>query len=633
MTFFRLPAVLVFCALGSVRAQDRADSSGKTSGIDGRRTVTVEDEYVAVARLTGENNPENIDQQTFEQLSNWLSHPLPVNLSSRSKLLSSGLFTPYQVATLTDCRDRSGDILSLEELALIDGFSAETAAALAPFISLRSDSLSGRPRQSTESGKHYHSKNCTHKLQLRNSARMPDTGGCEVGYGIKYRLASPGGIEAGIGLNRGYTDKNYWPAGGTFFLAYYGRNHLGKLVVGDYNLRLGQGLAVWTGFTVSSISFPDSFYRRSFGISPCISYSTGSSLKGIAADFIFGKLTLALSLGLDGFDKALSRKLSGRDFPLNSLSLRPCANLAWSGRKVTASFTVAATSGTLDRAGDFSDVILSGDFRCCVRGVDIFSEAAFNAVRKEPSAIVGTVFRPSDRLETGIYAKYQKDTWCIALGGRFSTGRKVSLAGKSGFGSSVPRHSGNFTLEGLWYDYGKFKGTEYGGQIRLTFNYFLRLTPFISLDFRLSQRNRTAGERNRSELRSRFVWTDGIWNAAAVTDAVHCSDFAILGYAEGGRSSGKFSCHLRAGCFLIDNWEDRIYVYERDMPGNFNVPAFRGRGCWVSAYSSFKLSRLLKLYIRAGYTGYPFEKTPDGEQKNFRPGRTEVKAGVLLDIR
>ena len=88
---------------------------------------------------------------------------------------------------------------------------------------------------------------------------------------MKYRLSCENGIEAGIGLNRSYTEKKYWPAGGTFFLAYYGKGHLGKILVGDHNLRFGQGLAVWTGFSMSSITFPESFFRRSYGISPCIS--------------------------------------------------------------------------------------------------------------------------------------------------------------------------------------------------------------------------------------------------------------------------------------------------------------------------------------------------------------------------
>ena len=589
------------------------------------KTAPQKDVYGAITGLIGDENPEDIDEQTFELLSHWFSHPLSVNAASKSRLLSSGLFTPYQVATLTDCRDRSGDILSLAELSLIDGFSPEIASALAPFISLRSDSLPGQSDQSAGS------RGSTHKLQFRNSVRIQD--GAEVGYGMKYRLSCENGIEAGIGLNRSYTEKKYWPAGGTFFLAYYGKGHLGKILVGDYNLRFGQGLAVWTGFSMSSITFPESFFRRSYGISPCISYSTGSSLKGIAADFLFGRFTLSLSMGLDGLDKALSRKLYGRDFPTELLSLRPCANLAWNGRRITASFTVAGNSGSLgESAGNFSDVLLSGDFRCCLRGVDLFSEVAFNAIGQDVSAIVGTVFRPKGLLEAGVYAKYLNDTYSVAFGGRFSAGPKVHLAGKNAFGSSVAKHSGNFTLECSWFDYEKFRGHPSGGQIRLTFNYFLRLNPSISLDFRLCQRNRTAGERNRSELRSRFVWTDGIWTASAVVQAVHCTGLGLLGYAEGGRNSEKISFYLRAGAFRIDNWEDRLYVYERDMPGNFNVPSFRGRGVWTSAYFSYKPSRKVKLYLRTAYTGYPFENSADGGQKNFRPGRTEVKIGAVFEI-
>ena len=169
---------LVLYSIGPVMAQNRLD------------------EYGAIARLTGEDNPESIDQQMFERLSQWLSHPLPLNHSSSSRLLSSGLFTPYQVASLIDCRERSGDILSLAELALIDGFSAETAAALAPFITFRSDAL---PGHSDEDGRQGAGASGVHKLQFRNSVRLPRDGGIELNYGMKYRLTAANGIEAGIG--------------------------------------------------------------------------------------------------------------------------------------------------------------------------------------------------------------------------------------------------------------------------------------------------------------------------------------------------------------------------------------------------------------------------------------------------
>ena len=84
--------------------------------------------------------------------------------------------------------------------------------------------------------------------------------------------------------------------------------------------------------------------------------------------------------------------------------------------------------------------------------------------------------------------------------------------------------------------------------------------------------------------------------------------------------SNNLTAHIRAGIFKVDHWDDRIYVYEYDAPGNFNVPAYYGRGVWTSAVLSYKVQRFLRLYLRASYIVYPLM---DIEKK--KPGRAELK--------
>jgi hypothetical protein len=67
--------------------------------------------------------------------------------------------------------------------------------------------------------------------------------------------------------------------------------------------------------------------------------------------------------------------------------------------------------------------------------------------------------------------------------------------------------------------------------------------------------------------------------------------------------------------FAVDNWDDRIYVYERDAPGSFNVPAFYGRGLWTSVYLSWKYSRSGSLSLRGIYK---------------KPGNAELKIQLGL---
>ena len=77
--------------------------------------------------------------------------------------------------------------------------------------------------------------------------------------------------------------------------------------------------------------------------------------------------------------------------------------------------------------------------------------------------------------------------------------------------------------------------------------------------------------------------------------------------------------------FCVDDWDDRIYVYERDAPGSFNVPAMYGRGVWGSVVMSWKVSRALKVYLRGGYKSYVFMV----EEKK-KPGKAELKLHAVL---
>ena len=82
----------------------------------------------------------------------------------------------------------------------------------------------------------------------------------------------------------------------------------------------------------------------------------------------------------------------------------------------------------------------------------------------------------------------------------------------------------------------------------------------------------------------------------------------------------NLSVWLRQGLFRIDDWDDRIYVYERSAPGAFNVPAYYGRGLWTALMLSARISSELKLYLRASYTAYPFMP-----QEKRKPGKAELE--------
>ena len=212
----------------------------------------------AALYLSGASSVEEIPADWIERLEGM--HPLRVN----SPHLRAGvLLSDYQVACIRDYRGRCGDILSPDELSLVDGFSAEAVAALAPFLLFTSDRLPGK----------------TDTVRVRSSAILRTT------------LSSVGAKAKAWG--------EYWQAGA----AWRGKDgsvHADaqwgpvRVLAGDFHTRWGQGLAAWTGFSMESLSTVDAFVKRSTGLSPVWSYAPSSVHRGVACEYARSRFRTAV---------------------------------------------------------------------------------------------------------------------------------------------------------------------------------------------------------------------------------------------------------------------------------------------------------------------------------------------------
>ena len=79
-----------------------------------------DDDIYRILALTGHADPEELDEYEVDRLVQYIAHPLKLNVASSSRLRSSGLLSPYQVASLIDYRTRHGDVLSYYELSSVD---------------------------------------------------------------------------------------------------------------------------------------------------------------------------------------------------------------------------------------------------------------------------------------------------------------------------------------------------------------------------------------------------------------------------------------------------------------------------------------------------------------------------------
>ena len=570
----------------------------------------------AILYLTGTDSEEELDEQEVERFAVLASHPLEINLASRSRMASSGLMSQYQVASLIDYRSRNGDVLSVSELAAVEGFGDEYAEALKPFISFVSNALPGQIE--------YGGKRLANEVLARSAVK-----GDAFNYGAKYRMNYSGTFEFASAARTKYSDKEQFPPSAwSMNMTYYGRRRLGKVIVGDFNARFGQGLTLWSGMSMSGLSTSSSFSRRPSGLSPSWSWSGIGSHRGVAADFTAGRLILSTFVSFPGLRPWCE---SGKPA---EISLMAGANITRYSRYGQLSLTGYGLTGPMNMPMKPKGGKLSGDFRYSWRGVDYFGELAWDFAGKCPGALLGAVFPlGGDWKLSSVVHSYSAD-----FNSDYTGGVRGWTKTSDEHGAAVGMEkSGAF----LTADFAVKDGERSRRQVRVLFRLPLQLTNNAVLSVRVTERYRPYEEvlKYRTGARCDLDWSSSglsarygpsdrpAWKVRGRIEGLLCRSLSGLSYLEGGRKTDKFSAYVRGTIFIVDNWDDRIYSYERDAPGNFTVPAYYGRGWSLSAVSGckFRFGRgaALKLYFRASTIVYSFMK----EQK---PSASEAKIQAVM---
>ena len=331
------------------------------------------------------------------------------------------------------------------------------------------------------------------------------------------------------------------------------------LIAGDFNARYGQGLLCWTGFTMSTLYTVGAFARSPSGISGSNTLSEGSAKRGAAVDLARGNADLSLYATMDGEQLAHFQYLTKRGS--YSLSVRHTASM----------------------------LAASADWRLTLRKITAFGELA---VMPEGQYLrTGAFYNHSYGNRAAILLRCSPDEYSSALG---AENRLASVTTE-------------FTLN-------RAKDTRQLRTVALC-NPSFELGSFtLKPTVRAHSRYRPEEKyRWRNDLRAELDVTSGPWIVHGRYNALRCEQWAWLTYLETGYKVEKTAIYLRGTLFKVDKWNDRIYSYERDSPGNFNVPAYYGRGWALSLYARWHW-----LSLRAGTTRYPWtfpEKEPKYELK------------------
>ena len=218
-----------------------------------------------LTELTAENSEDELNlEELTETWEYFLENPININDDCTEELRQLKFLTEFQIQSLVGYKDRNSPVLSIYELAAVEGFDRELLLKLKPFLSFEESKTVSTTRRKA------------HREMLFRTQRIAETakGYSEengyLGAPEKYYLRFK---QTGDRLNFGFTTEK--DPGETFFrnpnkngfdyyslFANYGfKNGKYRIYAGDFLVRSGQGLLVWQGFASGKSSEATQIYR------------------------------------------------------------------------------------------------------------------------------------------------------------------------------------------------------------------------------------------------------------------------------------------------------------------------------------------------------------------------------------
>ncbi len=238
-------------------------------------------------------------EDLYERLFLLYEDPINLNDVSEEDLLALHILSTNQVSALLDYILTRGKLISIYELLYINGFDNGTINKLLPFVSVSQVKTDGRSlfkRIIQEKNNYFilrYERTLEEKRGYQSATDDGYLGSPDKLY-FRYRVSNPKDFSVGFTMekdagetlfgNNAFKKRgiDFWSA----HLLFENKRKWKKIVLGDYQLQLGQGLLYGAGFGIGKGSETiNNLEKAHMGIRPYTSVIEGGFLRGVAATY------------------------------------------------------------------------------------------------------------------------------------------------------------------------------------------------------------------------------------------------------------------------------------------------------------------------------------------------------------
>ncbi|HRK28622.1 MAG TPA: helix-hairpin-helix domain-containing protein [Chitinophagales bacterium] len=258
------------------------------------------DEFIE--NLTEDLEDAEIDFDTYqEKLYDYIQKPIKLNIAEYEDLADLGLLTDVQIQGILAYRQTVGRFISIYELQAVPQLDLETCRRIAPFFSAGDlDDFNIPFKQLLSGGQNqvYFRWSRTLNAQAGYLAKEQPDGTFRPTYRgspdrlyLRYRYNYGNKISYGFTAEKDPGEEFFSGSqkrGFDFYSAHFYLRNVGKfkhIAIGDYEVKLGQGLTVWTGLGFRKGSFVMNVARNAQPIRAYTSVNEALFFRGAATTF------------------------------------------------------------------------------------------------------------------------------------------------------------------------------------------------------------------------------------------------------------------------------------------------------------------------------------------------------------
>ena len=641
-----------------------------------------------------EKSLENKDfSEIAENLDYLKNHKINLNSANGEELKQLPILDIFQINNLIRYRKRNGEFYSVFELTSIQGFDKEIVRSISPFIEIKpiiSSSISFK--NAFKYTKHQFISRFQTVLQTPKGY-VPQNDSVEAKYrGEKIKLYNRYLFTASNKVRLGFTvEKDSGEKfGGTnttlawdfssFHLEVRDVGFINKIILGDYHLEIGQGLAAWSSFSTNKSSESLNIVKLGRGIASFTGASENLFFRGVTAQMQFGDFRVTPFYSYNKIDASINVFENEEEFKTYETGLHRTDSEI--GRKNTltkidigadVSYTmdnvkvgVVAINTNYDNAMakgikeyqlfNFDEKnlsIISANYMWNLNTVILSGEHAINN-EGAWATIHNVSVNPTPEFSFVLsYRNYQKD-YFSAMNNPF---REYSSSGEVGYYFGVKSELHQYLsisayldiFEKTWLQYQKdapSKGFEsliqFDSQISRSAAVYFRIKyekKKRNFDSEFNFLNRLKDE-NKINFRVHFnkIVSRNLRLSSRVETVKYTHDTSEVGWLIFQDVKWKFddtplNIYGRVAFFDVNSWNSRIYAYENDISYIFTVPAYYNKGTRYYLGASYKLNKNFSFWCRVSLTDFEnAESIGSGNEEIKGNQKSEIKLQLRIKL-